>query len=380
VPATQRVTSGFGMARFSLGGIKTHNRIAKKLSATSPVSSSTTHPARDVLFLTMSSSLRRMLVPVRDAVAGRARFMSSTGHAGFGSGSKDEAESPDAAFDRASGSTTTSFGFKDVLSSEKEGLVREVFEKVAPSYDLMNDLMSAGVHRVWKDYLVSKVGVFPGMTHLDVAGGTGDVAFRVLRALRAEEASKRRLGGGGKPRNDPSGAGRVVVSDINPFMLREGEKRSRKFGLGRATDARGNPVASLEFVEGNAEKLPFPDNSIDTYTIAFGLRNVTNTLQALKDAHRLLKPGGRFFCLEFSHVKSEPLKTLYEAYSFNVIPALGDFVAKDRESYQYLVESIRKFPKQEKLQDMMLEAGFKSVDYENLTGGVCAIHSGFKME
>ena len=212
MPATQRVTSGFGMARFSLGGIKTHNRIAKKLSATSPVSSSTTHPARDVLFLTMSSSLRRMLVPVRDAVAGRARFMSSTGHAGFGSGSKDEAESPDAAFDRASGSTTTSFGFKDVLSSEKEGLVREVFEKVAPSYDLMNDLMSAGVHRVWKDYLVSKVGVFPGMTHLDVAGGTGDVAFRVLRALRAEEASKRRLGGGGKPRNDPSGAGRVVVA------------------------------------------------------------------------------------------------------------------------------------------------------------------------
>ena len=267
-----------------------------------------------------------------------------------------------------------------MLSTEKEGMVREVFEKVAPSYDLMNDLMSGGVHRVWKDYLVSKLGVFPGMTHLDVAGGTGDVAFRVLRALRAEEATARRTSGGDKPRSDPSSAGRVIVSDINPAMLREGEKRSQKYGLGRSVDVRGNPLATLAFVEGNAEHLPFPDNSVDTYTIVFGLRNVTNTQQALKDAHRLLKPGGRFFCLEFSHVQAEPLKTMYELYSFNVIPAMGDFVAKDRESYQYLVESIRKFPKQEKLADMMLEAGFQGVEYENLTGGVVAIHSGTKME
>ena len=262
---------------------------------------------------------------------------------------------------------------------EKEGMVREVFEKVAPSYDLMNDLMSAGVHRAWKDYLVSKVGVFPGMTHLDVAGGTGDVAFRVLRALRAEEAATRRAAGGGMSRSDSSSAGRVIVSDINTAMLREGEKRAAKHGLSRSTDVRGNPLATLEFVEGNAERLPFEDNSVDTYTIAFGLRNVTDTLAALKDARRLLKPGGRFFCLEFSHVQAEPLKSLYELYSFNVIPAMGDLVARDRESYQYLVESIRKFPKQEKLSEMMRAAGFVDVSFENLTGGIVAIHSGSKI-
>ena len=258
-------------------------------------------------------------------------------------------------------------------------MVREVFEKVAPSYDLMNDLMSAGVHRAWKDYLVSRIGVFPGMTHLDVAGGTGDVAFRVLRALRAEEAAARRAAGGGKSRSDPSSVGRVIVSDINSAMLREGEKRAAKHGLSRSTDVRGNPLATLEFVEGNAERLPFEDNSVDTYTIAFGLRNVTDTLAALKDARRLLKPGGRFFCLEFSHVQAEPLKSLYELYSFNVIPAMGDLVARDRESYQYLVESIRKFPKQEKLSEMMRAAGFVDVSFENLTGGIVAIHSGSKI-
>jgi 2-methoxy-6-polyprenyl-1,4-benzoquinol methylase len=275
-------------------------------------------------------------------------------------------------------SGTTSFGYQEVKAEEKEGLVAEVFERVAPSYDLMNDLMSGGIHRVWKDYLVSKVGVFPGMTHLDVAGGTGDVAFRVLRALRAEEAAARRAGGGDAPRAGAEGVGEVIVSDINPAMLSEGQKRAAKQGLTREADVRGNPLARLRFVEGNAERLPFEDASVDCYTIAFGLRNVTDVAAALRDAHRLLKPGGRFMCLEFSHVKAEPLRSIYEMYSFNVIPALGEAVARDRASYQYLVESIRKFPKQEELAASMIDAGFASVTHENLTGGVVAIHSGFK--
>ena len=165
-----------------------------------------------------------------------------------------------------------------------------------------------------------KGGRLPGMTHLDAAGGTGDVAFRVLRALRAEEAAARRACGGGKSRSGAAAeAGKVIVSDINPFMLAEGEKRAAKFGLNHPTDVRGNPLATLEFVEGNAERLPFEDESVDVYTIAFGLRNVTNTLAALKDARRLLKPGGRFMCLEFSHVKAEPLRE----------PIRGVFVQRD---------------------------------------------------
>jgi len=348
-----------------------------------PFSGRVHHRSSSAFASAVEMSLRRMLVPARDALARRGRFLSSTSHVGFASegsnGARESAEK-DATSSSPSGSATTSFGYKDVLAEEKEGMVREVFEKVAPSYDLMNDLMSAGVHRLWKDYLVSKVGVFPGMTHLDVAGGTGDVAFRVLRALRAEEAAARRAAGGGKPRSDPSSAGRVIVSDINPAMLREGEKRAAKHGLSRSTDVRGNPLATLEFVEGNAERLPFEDNSVDTYTIAFGLRNVTDTLAALKDARRVLRPGGRFFCLEFSKVTQEPLKSMYEMYSLNVIPAMGDLVARDRDSYQYLVESIRRFPKQEKLAAMMLEAGFVDVSHENLTGGIVALHSGFKLE
>uniref|UniRef100_A0A7S0XBT0 2-methoxy-6-polyprenyl-1,4-benzoquinol methylase, mitochondrial n=1 Tax=Mantoniella antarctica TaxID=81844 RepID=A0A7S0XBT0_9CHLO len=296
------------------------------------------------------------------------RWMSSSS-----SSSPEDASEPSSS---ASPGGTTSFGFRSVNTEEKEGLVRGVFEKVAPSYDLMNDVMSAGVHRVWKDYLVSKVGVFPGMTHLDVAGGTGDVAFRVLRALRTAEATARTGGAAGGP---ALSAGKVIVSDINPWMLDEGRKRADKLGLSRRVDARGGAVAALSFVEGNAECLPFEDESTDVYTIAFGLRNVTNTLAALKDAHRLLRPGGRFMCLEFSHVTQEPLRSIYEAYSFNVIPALGGLVANDKASYQYLVESIRKFPKQEELEELMREAGFRSVSHENITGGVVAIHSGFKL-
>eukprot|EP00982_Pelagococcus_subviridis_P016977 31504-Pelagococcus_subviridis.AAC.13 len=220
------------------------------------------------------------------------------------------------------------------------------------------------------------------MTHLDVAGGTGDVAFRVLRELRRAEEKARRGGGGGgggggRARDfDP---GRVIVSDINPAMLAEGRKRARGRGLMglNAVDAKGDALlAKLEFVEGNAESLPFEDASVDVYTIAFGLRNVTNAKAALRDALRLLKPGGRFMCLEFSHVTQEPLRSMYDLYSFNVIPALGELVAKDEASYRYLVESIRKFPKQRELEDMMRDVGFKSVSHDNLTGGVVAIHEG----
>ena len=279
----------------------------------------------------------------------------------------------------ASGTTTTttttaatdgekakaSFGYTEVDYMEKEKLVRGVFERVAPSYDVMNDVMSAGVHRLWKDYFVSKVGAFAGMTHLDVAGGTGDIAFRVLRALQKAEKNAELDG----QVLDAKTRGRVIVSDINPAMLREGMKRATQ---------RGMSQSQLEWLEGNAEKLPVADNSVDVYTIAFGLRNVTNTSAALADAHRCLKPGGKYMILEFSHVESEPLKSVYDFYSFNVIPKLGELIARDRDSYQYLVESIRKFPAQEKLKSMMRDVGFKHVTHENLTGGMVAIHTGYK--
>ena len=279
--------------------------------------------------------------------------------------SSDARASASAAAASAAMGRKASFGYTEVEYTEKEKLVRGVFERVAPSYDVMNDLMSAGVHRLWKDYFVSKVGAFAGMTHLDVAGGTGDIAFRVLRALQKAEKNAELDGQvlDGKTR------GRVIVSDINPAMLREGIKRATQRGLSQS---------QLEWLEGNAEKLPIEDNSIDVYTIAFGLRNVTNTSAALADAHRCLKPGGKYMILEFSHVESEPLKSVYDFYSFNVIPKLGEIVARDRDSYQYLVESIRKFPTQEKLKTMMRDVGFKHVTHENLTGGMVAIHTGYK--
>lgn len=264
-----------------------------------------------------------------------------------------------------SGEAKASFGYVEVDAAEKEGLVRGVFERVAPSYDVMNDLMSAGVHRLWKDYFVSKVGVFPGMTHLDVAGGTGDIAFRVLRALEKVERDAELDG----QVIDASTRGKVVVSDINPAMLFEGKKRASQRGLKQE---------QLEWLEGNAERLPVEDESVDVYTIAFGLRNVTNTSAAIADAYRCLKPGGKYMILEFSHVENEMLKSVYDFYSFNVIPKLGEIVAKDRGSYQYLVESIRKFPTQEKLKSMMRDVGFKHVTHENLTGGMVAVHTGYK--
>ena len=261
-----------------------------------------------------------------------------------------------------------SFGYTSVPKTKKESLVRDVFESVAPSYDVMNDLMSVGMHRLWKDYFVHKLASFPGMTHLDVAGGTGDVSFRVLKKLRKVDRE-----GNGKEAKS-----RVIVSDINPAMLKVGEERAATKGLKNpGFDTKTD--AELEFVEANAEKLPFEDESIDQFTIAFGLRNVTNIDIALREARRVLKKGGRISILEFSHVEEEPLKSLYNFYSFAAIPTMGQIVANDRKSYQYLVESIRKFPKQERLCDIMREEGFSSVDFENITGGIVAIHNGYKL-
>lgn len=247
-------------------------------------------------------------------------------------------------------SDTTHFGFDTVPLEAKQARVDEVFHSVARRYDLMNDLMSGGMHRLWKRDLVSMLRVPGGrpFRHLDVAGGTGDVAFRVAEA-------------GGE-------ATRVTVADINPEMLAVGRDRAERRREGR-----------LAFVEANAEDLPFADRACDGYTIAFGIRNVPRIERALAEAHRVLRPGSRFLCLEFSRVDLPGLDRLYEAYSFRVIPRLGELVARDRDSYQYLVESIRKFPPPGRFGRMIEEAGFRRVAHRPLTGGVVAIHSGWKI-
>lgn len=263
-------------------------------------------------------------------------------------------------------SHATSFGFKEVREEEKSQMVGNVFTSVASSYDLMNDVMSGGLHRLWKDRLVSKLNPFPGMKHLDVAGGTGDVAFRILESINS--VKKRAM----LDVHDDNllEETKIYVCDINPNMLNVGKKRAeeRDFGDNR----------SLIWVEGDAEALKFEDDSMDGYTIAFGIRNVTHIEKALAEAYRVLRRGGRFLCLELSHVELPVFKELYDYYSFSVIPAVGELVAGDRESYQYLVESIRRFPSQEKFASMIAEAGFQKVEYENLVGGVVAIHSGVK--
>ena len=277
----------------------------------------------------------------------------------------------------------THFGFEEVAVNEKENRVREVFDSVADSYDVMNDLMSSGLHRYWKDYLLQVSSVEsmakavrrnipadradnkPLLHILDVAGGTGDVAFRFVEAASCVERSK-------SSGMDPI---RVTVCDINSEMLQVGERRARvKFG-----DALLDNSKALEFQQGNAQDLcDFEDCSFDFYTIAFGLRNVTDVDKALSEAHRVLKPGGRFMCLEFSQVSDPILRQIYDAYSFNVIPAMGEYIAKDRHSYQYLVESIRMFSNQYELVLRMQQAGFQHVKYTNLTGGIVAIHEGWK--
>lgn len=278
--------------------------------------------------------------------------------------------------------SSTHFGYEEVAVNEKESRVREVFDSVADSYDVMNDLMSSGLHRYWKDYLLQVSAVEsmakavrrntagrsenkPLLHILDVAGGTGDVAFRFVQAANCVERSK-------SSGNDPI---RVTVCDINSEMLQVGERRARvKFG-----DALLDDTEALQFRQGNAQDLcNFKDCSFDLYTIAFGLRNVTDVDKALSEAHRVLKPGGRFICLEFSHVPYPVLRQIYDAYSFNVIPAMGEFIAKDRPSYQYLVESIRMFSNQDELAARMQQAGFQHVKYTNLTGGIVAIHEGWK--
>ncbi len=246
---------------------------------------------------------------------------------------------------------TTHFGFEDVRLDDKQGRVDDVFHKVAARYDVMNDLMSAGLHRGWKDRLVAMVNPPKrrAFRHLDVAGGTGDVAFRVLRA--------------GGPHTS------VTVLDINADMLAVGRDRAEK----RRT------AEHIAFVEANAEDLPFEDNHFNAYTVAFGIRNVPRMDVALREAYRVLKRGGRFLCLEFSHVDLPLLDRVYDAYSFHVIPRLGQAVAGDAESYRYLVESIRKFPDAEAFAAMIAAAGFRNTSVTRLSGGIVAIHSGWKL-
>jgi demethylmenaquinone methyltransferase/2-methoxy-6-polyprenyl-1,4-benzoquinol methylase len=246
----------------------------------------------------------------------------------------------------------THFGFRDVPLADKQGMVDGVFHSVAGRYDLMNDLMSAGLHRAWKDALVTAVN--PPRSErpfhlLDVAGGTGDIAMRVVDA-----------GGSGT---------RATISDINAGMLDVGRDRVAKRGL----------EGVIDFKEANAEELPFADKSFDAYTIAFGIRNVPRIQLALEQAYRVLRPGGRFLCLEFSMPDVPGIDAAYDLYSFNVIPALGGAVTGDRESYRYLVESIRQFPKPKAFADMIAKAGFRRASFTPMSGGIVSIHSGWRL-
>jgi len=245
--------------------------------------------------------------------------------------------------------STAPFGARDVPEAEKEGLVREVFSSVARRYDLMNDLMSGGVHRLWKDALVEWLNPQPGQRIIDVAGGTGDIALRIAEMARAR-----------------GGEAEIVVCDINADMLNEGVRR--------AADER-----ALRWVCGDAENLPVPDGGFDAYTIAFGIRNVTHIERALAEARRVLKPGGRFLCLEFSRVEAPGLDALYDAYSTSVLPRLGQLVAGDAEAYRYLAESIRRFPPQKTFARMIEQAGLSRVRFRNLTGGIAAMHSAWRI-
>lgn len=245
--------------------------------------------------------------------------------------------------------TTTHFGFSTVPEGQKEHLVRGVFDSVARNYDVMNDLMSGGLHRIWKRAMVAKLDPKPGWHTLDVAGGTGDIAFRILNATDHKA--------------------HVTVCDINAEMIAVGRDRALDSGM-----AQG-----LDWTVGNAENLPFEDNTFDAWTCAFGVRNMTHIDRALSEAFRVLKPGGRFLCLEFSQVTSPVLSRVYDTYSFQILPRMGQVVARDRDSYQYLAESIRKFPKAPKYAEMIEAAGFKLVRFQRMTGGIVALHSGFKV-
>jgi 2-methoxy-6-polyprenyl-1,4-benzoquinol methylase len=268
----------------------------------------------------------------------------------------------------------TSFGFKTVKKEDRQNLVNSVFANVAAKYDIMNDAMSLGVHRIWKNEFVNSIGMLkPNRIYdshgnfkdeklkiIDVAGGTGDISFRIWE--KAKNYSKNYF---------TMMPCEIKVVDINSNMLEVGRQRAEEMKITQE---------DIQWVECNAETLSFlPDNSIDLYTIAFGIRNCTNLDKVVKEAYRVLKKGGRFMCLEFSHVQVPILSSIYDFYSFNIIPQMGGIIANDKESYQYLVESIRNFPNQETFKDVIKSAGFEAVNYVNLSGGICAIHSGIKL-
>jgi len=259
--------------------------------------------------------------------------------------SQDRKTDPSAA---GSADDTIDFGFQTVQRSAKAGLVRGVFDSVASRYDIMNDVMSGGVHRLWKSAMIDWMAPQPHQHLIDLAGGTGDISLRFLKA----------------------GGGTACITDINHAMLQAGQQRAE---LQRHAQR-------LNWCVGNAEALPLASNSADFVTIAFGLRNVTDRQSALGEAYRILKPGGRFLCLEFSHVQSRPLAKLYDAWSFNLLPAMGQVIAGDAESYRYLVESIRQFPSKEMLADMFAMAGFAQVRVRSLSAGIACIHSGWKLD
>jgi len=244
---------------------------------------------------------------------------------------------------------TTHFGFQQVPREEKAHRVGEVFHSVASRYDLMNDLMSMGVHRLWKRFAIAHAGIRPGQRVLDVAGGTGDLSARIARRVGEQ--------------------GNVVLADINASML----------GVGRDHLINQGLTGNIDYVQADAERLPFAEDSFDVVTIAFGLRNVTDKQAALESMQRVLKPGGCLLVLEFSQVVLPLLKRFYEPYSFKLIPWIGERVTGDRDSYQYLVESIRKHPDQQTLLDMLRQAGLEMVTYNNLSGGIVAVHRGYKL-
>lgn len=243
---------------------------------------------------------------------------------------------------------TTHFGFEDIPEAEKAGRVQGVFGSVASKYDVMNDVMSVGIHRIWKEAMMDWLAPRAGQRLLDVAGGTGDISFKFLRR---------------------AGHGHATVLDLTEPMLVEGRKRAEAEQLSE----------SLDWIVGDAMNLPFDDNSFDVYTISFGIRNVTRPQEALNEAYRVLKPGGRLMVLEFSQLPNPMMQKAYDLYSFNIIPRMGQVIANDRDSYQYLVESIRQFPDQETFLGMVREAGFEQAKYRNLTMGIAALHSGWKI-
>ena len=245
-------------------------------------------------------------------------------------------------------SKQTHFGFKQVDKSQKASMVAEVFQSVAAKYDIMNDVMSLGVHRLWKRFTIECSGARAGHKVLDLAGGTGDLTAKFSRIVGEN--------------------GKVVLADINDAMLKVGRDKLRDLGI----------VGNVEYVQANAEELPFPDNTFDIITIAFGLRNVTDKDKALASMYRVLKPGGRLLVLEFSKPTNDMLSKAYDLYSFHLLPKIGQLVANDSESYQYLAESIRMHPEQEVLKSMMESAGFEQTTYHNLTAGIVALHRGFK--